>query len=348
MSNGDAFEVLIDAVSGDTVRRRPLADHAAACLLIDELAGGPGPAAPTATLTFDRAWIDGAARSFQCIDGHDRPRPPQPNASGDFCATKPAAFDQLAAHALAFANLGLKRLVSAGALWPRRADIKIVHQASTVADDVAFAVPSAERPMVQVGFSSRSSPARHAASDPCVLLHEIGHLVLCAGIGGGNVVAPFEPDGESAAVNEGLADYLGLTLWNAIRGDARIAGGEFMNFGGWVFAGRGRNYAPFLGPGASVPPAGSTPHARGMSLCVALLRTRIELQSSMSTAAADAVMWRCLVDGLRLMPHEGGLPELCCAAKSLQLAIPSEHHAILSHELTRVTLARPCPHLTSA
>lgn len=345
LSDEDAYEVVVDAVTGKVLRRRPLADRAVSCLRIESGAGGTAVGAPLAVLTIDTTWINGPGRRFECVDGIDNPKPPQANAVGEFCAVNPASFNQVATHAVALANTGLDHLQAVGALWPRRALLRVVMQATSVAGDVAFAVPSPERPLLRLGFIT-SNPLRHAASDPSVLLHEMGHLVLCAGIGGGNVVAPFEPSGPSAAVNEGLADYLGLTLWNAIRRDAMPPGTEFLDVGGWLFNNQGRNYAPLLGAGAPLPPGGSTPHARGMALCTALLRTRAVVATSMAAPAADALMWRALIEALAVMPHQGSLPDLSCAGRALELRIPAAIRPTLVRELLRVGISTNCPHVS--
>lgn len=344
LSDDDAYEVVVDAVTGKVLRRRTLADRAVSCLRIEPDAGGPAVGAPLPVLTLDTAWLTAPDRRFDCVDGKDNPKPPQPNGVGEFCAVNPASFSQVATHAVALANTGLDHLRAVGARWPRRARVRVVMQATAVAGDVAFAVPSPERPLLRLGFIT-SNPLRHAASDPSVLLHEMGHLVLCAGIGGGNVVTPFEPSGPSAAVSEGLADYLGLTLWNAIRREAMAPAPEFFDFGGWLFNKQGRNYAPLLGGGAPLPPAGATPHARGMALCTALLRTRTVAVASMGAPAADALMWRALIEALVVMPHEGSLPDLSCAARALELRIPVAFRPTLVNELLRVGISTTCPHL---
>jgi hypothetical protein len=346
LSDGDAYEVVVDAVTGKVLRRRPFADHAVSCLRIDVGAGGDAATAPS--LTLDPGWLSGADRRFDCVDGDDRPKLPQANPSGEFCAVKATSFNQVATHAVALANAGLDHLQAVGARWPRRARLRVVMQESASPDDVAFAVPSAERPLLRVGFI-KSDPLRHAASDPSVLLHEMGHLVLCAAIGGGNVVAPFETSGPSAAVNEGLADYLGLTLWNAIRRTVMSPATDFLDFGGWLFGGSGRDYTSLLGPGAPLPPGGSTPHARGMALCTALLRTRAAAVASTpppgAANAVDVLLWRALIEALAAMPHEGSLPDLCCAARSLELRVPATLRSTLVNELQRVGISTACPHL---
>lgn len=208
---------------------------------------------------------------------------------------------------------------------------------------VARATPSTVAP--ELRFQGRHPAGRHAGSDPAVVLHELGHLVLCAGVGGGQVTAPFEASGESAAVNEGLADFIGLTLWNALRRSLDPGAGPSWNFGSWVFNGVSRDYAPYLNGGGAVYPQGGTPHLKGMVLCGALIRTWTAVAQSANADTADEVLLGALCRSLPLLPHQGSLPHFCCVSKALRMVIAIAHKPRLTSALLARGIPDACIHI---
>src|SRR6185295_14403998 len=94
---------------------------------------------------------------------------------------------------------------------PLRVAIKLFGE--TVQDGAHAAFADGER-VVLKGVTG--PPRRFAALDPSVVIHEVSHVVLNSAVGGSAFANPFESEGESRAVSEGLADFLGLTIWNAI------------------------------------------------------------------------------------------------------------------------------------
>jgi hypothetical protein len=347
LADGDGFEVLVDATTGRLLRRRQTTDHATAFLNIDGGAGGPALGQPRMTIAFDPDWI-GTLRRFDCVNAAGGALTlPGPNAQGDYGdPLPPTVFHRTTLNGFAIANRGFDLIAPFGGTLQARVALTILDAAQSDIGKIASARPHLVRPALK--FLERSSSGRHAASDPSVVLHELGHLVLSAGVGGDQVATPFETDGESAAVNEGMADFLGLTLWNAIRRAALGAASDITTFASWVFGTNSRDYTPFLAPGATVPtfPGSGSSHTRGMVICTALLRCRLAIEQQSSAAQADSAMWGTLCAALDVMPHQGDLPRFCCVSRALRDVVPLAHRARLETALSDAGIPTNCPHIT--
>lgn len=346
LADGDGFEVVVDATTGRLLRRRQTKDHATAFLSIDGEAGGPQAGQTRMTIPFDPEWI-GPSRRFDCVDAAGTPLSfPGPNSHGDYGdPLPPAVFSRTTLNAFAIANAGFDLVAANGGTVQARVALTVLNAAVNDIDKLASARPSLVRPVLR--FLERSSTGRHAASDPSVVLHELGHLVLSAGVGGSQVATPFEMDGESAAVNEGLADFLGLTLWNALRRAALGTASDISRFARWAFGSNGRDYTPCLPPNAPGPtfPGSGSSHRRGMVICAALLRCRLEIEQLAGAAQADSVMWGTLCAALDLMPHQGDLPKFCCVSRALRDVVPLSHRPRLEAALDDARVPTNCPHL---
>jgi hypothetical protein len=345
LPDGDGFKIVIDATSKRLLRRRQTVDHATACLAIDPGAGGPAAGQPQMQVTFNAAWIDPAGRNFECVSANGAALTlPGPNAAGNYCNAVAQPFQQTTLNSFAVANAGFDLIEQFGGILQARVKLTLLNSASTDVNKIALAKPDLVSPLLK--FMARSPSLRHAASDPSVVLHELGHLVLSAGVGGSQASTPFEMTGESAAVNEGLADFLGLTLWNAIR-RTPLGSADLTAFGDWVFGASGRNYTPFLNPGAAVPtfPGSGTPHNRGMVLCTALLRARRAIELAASATQADSIMLSTLCAALNLMPHQGDLPHFCCVSEAMRDVVPLAHLAKLEAAFNAAAIPNNCPHI---
>lgn len=194
--------------------------------------------------------------------------------------------------------------------------------------------------------SQRRSPipvrcgAVHAATDASVVLHELAHLVLCHGVGGRDDDSPFETSGESAAVGEGLADALALTMWNArLRA---MSAPEVMSIGEWVLRHRHRDYAAYLPSNGRW--SGSDKYKRGQALCAALLEFRSG--TGLSPDAADEELWRTVCGALHGLPHQLDQPKGCCISETLLREASAAHRGALDAALRkRGVSAGKCPHI---
>jgi hypothetical protein len=262
---------------------------------------------------------------------------PQPDAAGGFCGTA-TPFEQLSLDAFVIANLGLDRLLPAGGQTQGRVKVTLVASTTNLLDDVAFAVPSLTSPSLTFAGREFGPNIRHAGSDPSVVLHELAHLVLSRGVGGSQVANPFEKGGDSGAVMEGLADFLGLTLWNSIR---RSSGSvkDIEVFGLWVLDTDKRDYEPLIANPAAAPQLpfkkAKSVHQKGMVLCLALWLTRAQIMSDtgMSADAADLLMWETVCDSLPKIPHQGDHPHFCCVSRALRSQIDSRFLPALEQAL---------------
>lgn len=346
LPGGDGFKVVIDATSQKLLRRRQTTHYAAACLAIASGAGGPEIAQPEMQVRFEASWVDPINRRFLCEDADGMAlKLPGPNAAGNYCNAVGQPFEQTTLNCFAVANAGFDLIKSFGGALQGRVKLTLLESASVEISEIALALPHLVNPLLS--FMARDPGFRHTASDPSVVLHELGHLVLAAGVGGGQVANPFGTAGESAAVNEGLADFLGLTLWNAIRRTSAVGATDVVAFGSWALGPFGRDYAPFLSPGASVPtfPGTGSAHNKGRALCTALLRARRAIELETDAALADAIILTTLCSSLDQMPHEGDLPKFCCVSEAMLNAVPMAHRAKLESALSDGQIPNHCPHI---
>ena len=126
---------------------------------------------------------------------------------------------------------------------------------------------------------------------------------------------PFEAQERSGAVNEGLADFFGLTLWNSLCRAMAAPPGIETAFGSLFLSAR-REYSTYIA-GQGAPLGDETgAHRTGKFLCGALLRARSGFRThGLGEDAADEAIWSALVRGLPSLPHQGGLPDFCCVRR---------------------------------
>ena len=345
--DGRAFEVVLDATTLKMLVKRELSQSGTACLHIAAAAGGPAPDGTPVRLPFQPHWLDPLREAVVLRDGQGTPVALPLPSNGDYCGTvQPDSFAQVILNAYAIANAGLDTLLPHGGKAQGTVLLTILNATIAAPDKVAVARPDLVRP--QLRFAKLQSNRRHAGSDPTVLLHELGHLILCGGVGGGLAQAPFETGGESAAVNEGLADLLGLLLWNHLRRAHTAEVGKVHSVGAWLFENGQRDYAFVATPGAGpIYPQGNTPHVKGMVLCGALLRLWQAIADAEGSAQlADDIVLRTVCASLAILPHQGPLPKFCCISKALRLSIGQQYSARLAAALADRNIPSTCPHIT--
>ena len=344
--DGHALEAVVDAGSRRVLHHRGLSYHAAACLSIAPGAGGPSIGAPALKPTVDSVWLVPGARPIDCLKSDGSDATPALQANGDVCGAAAGSIEEITVNAWAIANLGLAHLTLPGGQALGRVKMTIVNGALGALEKVAVATPKSSNSALK--FAAWTFNMRHAASDPGVVLHELAHLVLSRGVGGTQTPTPFENVGESGAVMEGLADFLGLTLWNSIR-RAPVGMADVESFGAWLMDAKARDYAPMIANPAAAPkmpfPSGDV-HRNGMVLCLPLWLTRMQIMASFSLSGdeADEVMWETVCDSLPLMPHQGSQPRFCCVSQALRDAIDTSFLPTLAQKLADRNIPAVCPH----
>lgn len=344
----EAYELVVDAVTGAVISKRTVSNNAAACIRVDSAAGGPAPNDPPYRLPFNSAWLDLATRTVRCVNGVNTAIPLPGQQGTDYCgATTP--FHLAIVNAFTLASAGLEILRPLGGKPASVVRLTMLDASTSDVSRVARAIPSNSETLdPELRFQARKAVSRHAGSDPAVVLHELAHLILYAGVGGGQVDAPFEPTGESAAVNEGLADFIGLVLWNALRRTLTTAPPAW-NVGTWVFDKNGRDYNEFLtGANPPVYPSGNTPHVQGQVLCGALVRAWNQIATADGPATADTVLLGAVCRSLALLPHDDDRPRFCCAAKALGLTVPTKYQVRVAAELDAREIPKTCKHIQEA
>ena len=346
--DGYALEAVVDAATKKVHHERGLSYHASACLAIATDAGGPPAAAPALKPTVDSDWLNPALRTIDCLKSNGSDATPVPAANGDVCGSAAGSIEETTVNAWAIANLGLARVTLPGGQTLGRVKMTIVNGAVSALELVALAIPKSSNSALK--FTAWTQNLRHAASDPAVVLHELAHLVLSRGVGGSETPTPFENTGESGAIMEGLADFLGLTLWNSIR-RTPIGMADVEKFGAWLMEARCRDYGPLIANPSTAPtfPFASQQgvHLKGMGLCLALWLTRAEIMSGSGFSAdeADDVIWEAVCDSLPLMPHQGSRPHFCCVSKALRDAIDPAFLSTLTQKLADRKIPSNCPHV---
>ena len=346
--DGHAMEALVDSKTSRVLRKpKVLSYHAAACIAIAPDAGGPPVGTPALKPTINSVWLDPAQRTIDCLkfDGSDAGPVAGPN--GDVCGAASGSIEETTVNAWAIANLGLAQLTRPGGQALGRVKMSVIDAGLDPLDKVAVATPKINNSTLR--FTRWNFNDRHAASDPAVVLHELAHLVLSRGVGGVQTPTPFEPVGQSGAVMEGLADFLGMTLWNSIR---RVPIGlpDLEAFGPWLMEAKKRDYAPMILDPDNAPKfpfaSQNSVHLKGMGLCLPLWLTRVQLIAGFGLTAdeADEAMWDTVCDSLPLMPHQGNRPQFCCASKALRGAIDTSFLPTLTQKLADRKIPDDCPH----
>ena len=322
------------------LRRRPL-------LPLPE-SGGPAAGGAALKFTVEPRWLNPAARRIECTaDGVPMPAPVA-DANGDFRGPV-ASFTQTTLDGLVMANLGLDRLISVGGQTQGRVIMDLVSSGMINPGDIAMALPSLTKPTLI--FTARFPGMRHAASDPSVVLHELAHLVLSRGVGGTQLARPFEGAGESGAAMEGLADFLGLTLWNAIRRSS-LGTPDIETLGQFVLGTSGRDYSAMIASPATAPTLRSAtpPRCTATGWCCA---------SPSGSRASTSCRNSPSPPTPRIGDVEGGVRQFAPDAASGQMSaillrVPRaarDHRAQFEPALTRALAARNipsnCPHTRS-
>ena len=335
--NGLRHEVLVDAHSLRLLKRRTLSYHLDACLNL----GVPGSLAST-SLGFDPAWRRPQSRRLVCTYA-DEPWDRQPSPSGLICGTGVA--DKRSLNTLSLASRGLELLDSAGARMGTPTGRKLEGRVyGRVVDDPATAALAASDYFRLSGLDAGHGH-RHAAYDPTIVLHEMSHIVLSVNLGGTAYPAPFEAFGESGAVAEGLADFLGLTLWNRIRREATPLLPETWVVGA-SFLPESRDYTGYWRSSpVAVSGGGGSIHAQGMRLCGALVFALFQLIAAGETRSdAERALWRAVCVGLQSTPHQNELPLFCCLRKAITATIEPGLRAPVDGAFRKVRLSDRCSH----
>jgi hypothetical protein len=177
-----------------------------------------------------------------------------------------------------------------------------------------------------------------------VVLHETSHVVLSFNVGGSTLTSPFESFGESGGVSEGLADFLGLTLWNRIARDANPAVADDWSMGRLLLPSP-RDYTPYWSATPPTAPTGDGGiHARGVALCGGMLATLRSLASRQPRSDAEDTLWRALFVALQQAPHQGPLPLFCCVTSRVTAALSVSLATDAFGAFRAVGLPLTCPH----
>ncbi len=327
LATTSVYEVLLDATTFRPLRARCRDHQAVAHVAVADL--------PTFQSSVDAAWLDPDRRRFRPLrpDETEWPWPPE-SPPGKYVPVTPE--QQMAVNVIVLVNTALEELAKVGGAVTRRVDITMATAEVLDLDDLASASVFVD----DQSLKFMSFMRRHAATDASVVLHELAHLVLCHGVGGRDDDSPFETSGESAAVGEGLADALALTMWNArLRA---MSAPEVMSIGEWVLRHRHRDYAAYLPSNGRW--SGSDKYKRGQALCAALLEFRSGTGSSPDEA--DEEMWRTVCGALHALPHQLDQPKGCCISETLLREASAAHRGALDAALRkRGVLAGPCPHI---
>jgi hypothetical protein len=333
---GQRFELLLDADSLRLLKQRSLAYHLEAGLNLD-----PPNAGAERLLAFPHAWTGPAGR-VSCAYESSPWTPPAASAAGVIRGTD--ARDKRSLNAFCLASRGLDLLDAAGARigTPSGAQLRveIFGGARPHVGDAAVAYDD----FFKLAAIGKGATFRHAARDPTVILHEMSHVVLGFNLGGASYPGPFENHGESGAAAEGLADFLGLTLWNRIQREL-----DTPQPSTWVvgasFLPASRDYVGWLT--APVPPAaaGATIQDEGRQLCGALVLALSRLMAGgRSEQQAEQSLWSAVCVGLQQTPHQGDLPLFCCIAEAVRTTIDPADRATVSTALGDAGLPTACPH----
>lgn len=191
----------------------------------------------------------------------------------------------------------------------------------------------------------QGQPDRYAAVDPMVVAHEVAHVVMNAVVGGHAHAAPFESRGWSRAVSEGLADFIGLTIWNDACRTMPAPQPWGQRFGEWFLSG-GRDYAPYYAGHALRIPANAPAHELGRVVCGALLLARRSIMqaSNADVDLANGTSWGVLLHALLALPHQGDRPKFCCVRWAV-VGASGPARRFYDDAFDRMGISPNCPHV---
>lgn len=160
-------------------------------------------------------------------------------------------------------------------------------------------------------YSSPAGPARHAATDPTILIHEYTHGVSSRLVGGAECQYPFL-ETQAWGFSEGMSDYFALTVLNYLD-RSRGGPGSLMVFGGTFRPGSGvRDYSNFQG---GWTPGQNDRYRIGMAWCGALFDARAAIATATGDQdLTDRFLWQSCVNSFKTMAP------LCKRSLSLTLA----------------------------
>jgi hypothetical protein len=336
LPRGLRYEVLLDADTLRVLKRRTLSYHLDGCLKL-----GRGGAEAQATLALDPAWLPPTAERLTCLYADAEWKPHASN--GLICGSAPS--DKRSLNVLGLASRGLVLLEAAGARMGTPSGAKLVARVYGNALTEAFLAALARSDSFQLYGLEHGGVYSHPAYDPTIVLHEMSHVVLSFNLGGSRYPDPFEPIGESGAVAEGLADFLGLTLWDRIRREVTPVQPQTWVVGA-SFLPQPRDYKDYLRePPLPVAASGSI-HAHGMSLCGALLFARFRLLAGGATLdRAEQGLWSAVCVGLQGTEHQGERPLFCCISKAIGQTIDATLRPTVVQALQDAGLPSQCLHL---
>ena len=334
-SGGRRYELVLDAKTLRLLKRRMVSQDVDASLTFSTVAHA---------IPFDPTWGPETWRRLVCRYEDEKWRPPASLGGVIAAGPLPAGLpDAWSLATLTLASAAFDLLAQAGARLPRTGDTpcaKVYGRAET--DEALAAQAFADH--VQLRALGSGGNLRHAAEDPTVILHEICHVVLSFNVGGSTLTSPFESFGESGGVCEGLADFLGLTLWNRIARDANPALGDDWLMGKVLLA-KPRDYAPYWQAAPPAAPAGGFEiHARGMALCGGLIASLHALSQHQSRSLAEEALWSGLLAALQQAPHHGSLPLFCCITTRVLKALAASAAAETRQAFLAVGLPLVCSH----
>lgn len=331
-AGGPRYEIVLDALTLGLLRKRLISQSDDACITL------PSSEPAGARILFEPAWRTSGAVS---VKFKNRDWAPPAAVAGAICGTETRDRHSLNAFSLSNRALDLysRFLTLPG---PPIANLELFTELVENGANAAFADGR------RVVLKGVTAPPRHAALDPSVVIHEVSHVVLDAAVGGSAFPHPFETEGESSAVSEGLADFFGLTVWNSICRSMSPTRETRDVFGPTFVAGGGRDYSPYFdGDG---PPMGSStePHELGMALCGALVQGRAGLidNRDLSEEEADEVLWMAVCRGLPLLPHQDLLPNFCCVRRVVRDNLPALLRSVVEEAFEDIGIPVSCPHIT--
>jgi len=146
-------------------------------------------------------------------------------------------------------------------------------------------------------YSSPDGPARHAATDPSILIHEYTHGVTSRLVGGDECQHPFV-ETQAWGLSEGMSDYFALTVLNFLD-RSRGGTGSLMVFGGTFRPGGVRDYSSFQD---GFEPNQTDPYRIGMAWCGALLDSRAAIVATPADQnSTDRFLWQSSVNTFKTM-----------------------------------------------
>ena len=333
---GRRYELVLDAETLRLLKRRIISHAVAARLTFANVAH---------TITFDASWGPNAWRRLVCQYEDEKVKLPA-SVGGVMTAGPPpdGLPDAWSLAALTLASAAFELLVQAGARLPRTGDVPSAKLYGRPESDAGRAAQAFADHVELSALDLGGGAFTHAAEDPTVVLHETSHVVLSFNVGGSTLTSPFESFGESGGVSEGLADLLGLTLWNRIARDANPAHADDWSMGRLLLPSP-RDYTRYWSATPPTAPAGDGGiHARGIALCGGLLAALHAFSTMQQRRAAEDALWRALFVALQQAPHQGPLPLFCCVTTRVIAALSASLATDADTAFRAVGLPLTCPH----